>query len=164
MANASFKMNAVEVFSENNQTVTAKNINVAANDLTTPSMCKAWVNFNGTITGTQVGSDYHFTTTNNGIRAAYNVDYVIDHSQGDYEVHFENAMADANYSVVCCGSMESSNVRRGSSVGPRANSSFNNAVNSYTTGSIRILSSIYGTPSLNPTLLDLDCLNVTIFR
>ena len=100
MANASFKMNAVEVFSENNQTVTVKNINVAANDTTTPSMCKAWVNFNGTIDASSDTPANHFTTANNGIRAAYNVDYVIDHGQGSYEVHFENAMADANYCVL----------------------------------------------------------------
>ena len=159
---ASLKLNDTEIFSELNQTVTAKNINVAANDTTTPSMCKAWVNFNGVFDASSLSNQ--FTVANSGIRAAYNVDYVIDHGQGDYEVHFENAMADANYSVVCCGSMESSNVRRGSSVGPRGSSSFDNAANSYTTDSIRILSSIYGTPSLNPTLLDLDCLNVTIFR
>ena len=102
----------------------------------------AWVNFNGT--GTVA------------IRAAYNVASITDNGTGDYTVNFATGMPDANYSVVCCGSMESSNVRRGSSVGPRGNSSFDNAATSYTTGSIRILSAIYGTSSLNPALLDLD--------
>ena len=169
MSNASFKMNGVEVFSENAQTVTVKNINVDANDTTTPSMCKAWVNFDGTLAMTVNSSygpdappaDY---SSPNPIRAAYNVDYIIDRGSGDYEIHFENAMPDANYSVVCSGSMESSNVRRGSSVGPRGSASFDNAANSYSTSSIRILTAIYGTSSLNPTLLDLDVVNVTIFR
>jgi len=92
-------MNGVEVFSENAQTVTVKNINVAANDTTTPSMCKAWVNFDGTLAMT-VGSSYGPNVGNvNPILAAYNVDYIIDRGAGDYEIHFENAMPDANYVV-----------------------------------------------------------------
>ena len=105
MSNASFKMNGVEVFSENAQTVTVKNINVAANDTTTPSMCKAWVNFDGTLAMT-VNSSYgpdappaDFSSPN-PIRAAYNVDYIIDRGTGQYEIHFENAMPDTNYSPV----------------------------------------------------------------
>lgn len=100
---ASFKLNDTEIFSELNQTVTAKNINVAANDLTTPSMCKAWVNFNGTLSMT-VGSSYGPNVGNvNPIRAAYNVDYVIDRGVGNYEIHFENAMPDNDYVIVACG-------------------------------------------------------------
>ena len=116
MANASFIMNAVEVFSENNQTVTAKNINVAANDLTTPSMAKAWVNFNGTLSMT-VGSSYGPNVGNvNPIRAAYNVDYIIDRGTGDYEVHFENAMADANYCKTF-GGMQKAGVGNNGTIG-----------------------------------------------
>ena len=96
---ASFKLNDTEIFSELNQTVTAKNINVAANDTTTPSMCKAWVNFNGAFDASSLSPANQFVL-NNGIRAAYNVDYVIDHGTGNYEIHFENAMPDANYAVV----------------------------------------------------------------
>ncbi|OUU46724.1 MAG: hypothetical protein CBC12_10685 [Candidatus Puniceispirillum sp. TMED52] len=104
MSNASFKMNGVEVFSENAQTVTVKNINVAANDTTTPSMAKAWVNFDGALAMTVNSSygpdappaDY---SSPNPIHAAYNVDYIIDRGTGDYEIHFENAMPDGNYVV-----------------------------------------------------------------
>jgi hypothetical protein len=111
-------------------------------------LCRAWVNFDG---------------VNQTIRAAYNISS-ISYSSGDYTVNFATPMPDENYSVVCSGSIESSNVRRGSSVGPRGSASFDNAANSYSTGSIRILSAIYGTSSLDPTLLNLDVVNVTIFR
>tara|TARA_A100001015_G_C14986429_1_gene711746 strand:- start:1123 stop:1566 length:444 start_codon:yes stop_codon:yes gene_type:complete len=147
MANASFKMNAVEVFSENNQTVTAKNINVAANDLTTPSMCKAWVNFNGAFDASSLSNQ--FTVANSGIRAAYNVDYVIDHGQGDYEVHFENAMADANYCVVITGGRKSNAWGIPIFVNSGA----------YNAGSIRFLTE---NPTDNPN--DTDIVNVAIFR
>ena len=65
-------------------------------------IAKAWVNFNGTLSMT-VGSSYGPNappadySTPNPIRAAFNVDYVIDRGSGDYEVHYENAMADTNY-------------------------------------------------------------------
>lgn len=60
-------------------------------------ICKAWVNFNGTLSMT-VGSSYGPNVGNvNPIRAAHNVDYIIDRGAGDYEVHYENAMADENY-------------------------------------------------------------------
>jgi len=113
-------------------------------------LCRAWVNFNGT--GTVA------------IRAAHNVSSITDHGSGDYTITFATAMPDTNYSVVCSGSMEDSNTRRGSSVGPRGSASFDNAANSYSTASIRILTAIYGTSSLDPTLLDLDVVNVTILR
>ena len=68
----------------------------------------AWVNFDGTLAMT-VGSSYgpnappaDFSSPN-PIRAAYNVDYIIDRGTGDYEIHFENAMPDANYCVVTSG-------------------------------------------------------------
>ena len=97
MSNASFKMNGVEVFSENAQTVTVKNINVAANDTTTPSMCKAWVNFNGTL---DENSGSLTVGENVLIRASYNVSSVYYNGTGDYTVNFENAMPDENFCVV----------------------------------------------------------------
>jgi hypothetical protein len=51
---------------------------------------KAWVNFNGT--GTVA------------IRASYNVSSITDNGTGDYTVNFTNAMADANFSALPCGS------------------------------------------------------------
>jgi hypothetical protein len=51
------------------------------------TLCRAFVNFNGT--GTVA------------IRASFNVTSVADNGTGDYTVNFTNAMPDANYSV--CG-------------------------------------------------------------
>ena len=65
----------------------------------------AWVNFDGTLAMT-VGSSYGPDappadySSPNPVRAAYNVDYIIDRGTGDYEIHFENEMPDANYCTV----------------------------------------------------------------
>lgn len=50
------------------------------------TLCRAWVNFNGT--GTVA------------IRASFNVSSITDNGTGDYTVNFTNAMPDANYGVV----------------------------------------------------------------
>lgn len=47
------------------------------------TLCRAWVNFNGT--GTVA------------IRASFNVSSITDNGTGDYTVNFTNAMPDANY-------------------------------------------------------------------
>lgn len=52
-----------------------------------PQLCKAWVNFNGTladITSTMVG---------------YNVSSITDNGTGDYTLNFTTSMSDSNYSV-----------------------------------------------------------------
>ena len=49
------------------------------------TMCRAWVNFNGT--GTVA------------IRAQFNVSSITDNGTGDYTVNFTTAMVDANYAV-----------------------------------------------------------------
>lgn len=49
------------------------------------TLCRAWVNFNGT--GTVA------------IRASFNVSSITDNGTGDYTVNFTNAMSDANYAV-----------------------------------------------------------------
>ena len=67
-------------------------------------ICKAWVNFNGTVSMTVDSSygpnappaDY---SSPNPIRASFNVDYIIDRGTGTYDVHFETAMPDTNYAV-----------------------------------------------------------------
>jgi hypothetical protein len=51
------------------------------------TLCRAWVNFNGT--GTVA------------IRASFNVSSITDNGTGDYTVNFTTALADANYTV--CG-------------------------------------------------------------
>ena len=49
------------------------------------TLCRAWVNFNGT--GTVA------------IRSSFNVSSITDNGTGDYTVNFTNALSDANYSV-----------------------------------------------------------------
>ena len=55
------------------------------NGTQTGTLCRAWVNFNGT--GTVA------------IRASFNVSSITDNGAGDYTVNFTTAMPDANYSV-----------------------------------------------------------------
>jgi len=50
------------------------------------TLCRAWVNFNGT--GTVA------------IRAQFNVSSITDNGVGDYTVNFTTAITDANYSMV----------------------------------------------------------------
>lgn len=50
------------------------------------TLCRAWVNFNGT--GTVA------------IRASFNVSSITDNGTGDYTVNFTTAMSDANYSAI----------------------------------------------------------------
>ena len=50
------------------------------------TLCRAWVNFNGT--GTIA------------IRASFNVSSITDNGNGNYTVNFTAAMPDANYAVV----------------------------------------------------------------
>jgi hypothetical protein len=54
------------------------------------TLCRAWVNFNGT--GTVA------------IRASYNVSSITDNGTGDYTVNFATALADTNYSAVISNS------------------------------------------------------------
>jgi hypothetical protein len=49
------------------------------------TLCRAWVNFNGT--GTVA------------IRASFNVSSITDNGTGDYTINFTNAMPDVNYCV-----------------------------------------------------------------
>jgi hypothetical protein len=55
------------------------------NGTTIGTLCRAWVNFNGT--GTVA------------IRASFNVSSITDNGTGNYTVNFTNAMPDANYAV-----------------------------------------------------------------
>lgn len=56
-----------------------------ANGTQIGTLCRAWVNFNGT--GTVA------------IRASFNVSSITDNGTGDYTVNFTNAMPDVNYAT-----------------------------------------------------------------
>jgi hypothetical protein len=57
------------------------------NGTQTGTLCRAWVNFNGT--GTVA------------IRASFNVSSITDNGTGNYTVNFTTAMPDANFIAVC---------------------------------------------------------------
>lgn len=63
------------------------------------TLCRAWVNFNGT--GTVA------------IRASFNVSSITDNGTGNYTVNFTTAMPDANYSVVIAAQETSAGARDG---------------------------------------------------
>jgi hypothetical protein len=62
------------------------------NGTTIGTLCRAWVNFNGT--GTVA------------IRASFNVSSITDNGTGDYTINFTNAMPDANYSAQLAGGLQ----------------------------------------------------------
>ena len=59
------------------------------------TLCRAWVNFNGT--GTVA------------IRASFNVTSITDNGTGDYTVNFTTALPDANYSAFVSGNKGTAN-------------------------------------------------------
>jgi hypothetical protein len=63
-----------------------------ANGTEIGTLCRAWVNFNGT--GTVA------------IRGSFNVSSITDNGTGDYTVNFTTAMPDANYSTNLSSSRE----------------------------------------------------------
>jgi len=81
------------------------------------TLCRAWVNFNGT--GTVA------------IRAQFNVSSITDNGAGDYTVNFTTAMPDANFSALASGAFDN--------LAPTSNNSMRDlVVNQPATGSIRI--------------------------
>ena len=73
------------------------------------TLCRAWVNFNGT--GTVA------------IRAQFNVSSITDNGTGDYTVNFTTAMPDADYAVVCLSTQASGNVPVNTSINTSRTSS-----------------------------------------
>ena len=59
------------------------------------TLCRAWVNFNGT--GTVA------------IRASFNVSSITDNGTGDYTVNFTTALADANYAAITSAASNATN-------------------------------------------------------
>jgi len=101
------------------------------------TLCRAWVNFNGT--GTVA------------IRASFNVSSITDNTTGDYTVNFTNAMPDTNYAPVDCCS------QAGGGGGPNDNGvGFH--PHTYSTGSIR------GWTSYTDVRVDSEFVNLAFFR
>jgi hypothetical protein len=104
------------------------------------TLCRAWVNFDGT--GTVA------------IRAQFNVSSITDNGTGDYTVNFSNALTDANYSVIgLSGSVPTGGTNRLVSEAP-------NGLVTRTTSAIRIGVGIGGVA----TLIDDAYVNVVIHR
>jgi len=82
------------------------------------TLCRAWVNFNGT--GTVA------------IRASFNVSSITDNGTGDYTVNFTTAMPDANYS---CVGMSMRDTTNSSNLSVRGDATYSNG---FTTTSVRL--------------------------
>jgi hypothetical protein len=107
------------------------------------TLCRAWVNFNGT--GTVA------------IRASYNVSSITDNGTGDYTVNFTTALVDESYiSVFGYTVLGSSN--GGSDIGENSTNVLK------TTTQLRILSIIKSSSTFNAVSTDASIVNVAIFR
>jgi hypothetical protein len=102
------------------------------------TLCRAWVNFNGT--GTVA------------IRASFNVSSITDNGTGDYTVNFTTAMPDANYSF------------GGYCVNPASRSLVFGDTNTYATGSLRISTAYITGFNGDSTKVDASIVNINIFR
>lgn len=106
------------------------------------TLCRAWVNFNGT--GTVA------------IRASFNVSSITDNGSGDYTVNFTTALPDANYSAVTTSRRYQSAT---ASSDTAANDNYSRP-NAYATSSVSVFTmSITGRVGV-----DADAVNVAIFR
>ena len=100
------------------------------------TLCRAWVNFDGT--GTVA------------IRASFNVSSITDNGTGDYTVNFTTALADANYSaVITTGAFADTNETNRAIVD-----------RNHQTTSVRMMSFVCTTGAL----ADMPSVNVAIFR
>ena len=108
------------------------------------TLCRAWVNFNGS--GTVA------------IRADFNVNTIGDNGTGDYTVNFSNAMADASYSII--GS--ASNLAGNSGISARQAVCPQDVVTARTSSACRIGTFYPGTDNAGSG--DATQINVSIFR
>ena len=102
------------------------------------TLCRAWVNFNGT--GTVA------------IRASFNVSSITDNGTGDYTVNFTTAMPDTNYAVVISSQETTAGARNGF-LQVRGGGT-------YTAGAVQIFSGVIN--AFNA--VDNAIINVAIFR
>lgn len=103
------------------------------------TLCRAWVNFNG-------------TTSPGTIRASFNVTSVTKNGTGDYTVNFTNALSDANYSVT-------------GSAGTTTSNQYVFKVN--TTSALSTTAVRIGTTTMSggsPAVVDSDTISVSVFR
>jgi hypothetical protein len=113
-----------------------------ANGTQIGTLCRAWVNFNGT--GTVA------------INASFNVSSITDNGTGDYTVNFTNALSDANYCVTTTSQVISD--QSGSyQFGLRTLTGTSTAPTTKTTSAVRLL-------SRRESDFDLQNCNVAIFR
>jgi hypothetical protein len=105
------------------------------NGTQTGTLCRAWVNFNGT--GTVA------------IRASFNVSSITDNGTGRYTINFTNAFADTNYSLAGFG--------RSTDSSPAAQ------VACYT-GDSKTTSAMAIATGMNATATDLSEVDVAFFR
>jgi len=106
------------------------------------TLCRAFVNFNGT--GTVA------------IRASFNVSSITDNGTGDYTVNFTTALPDINYSVNTTCSSNGTNNFIVTTVFTNASTGANVAP---TTSAARINTGVYGVGTFDPTYV-----NVSVFR
>jgi hypothetical protein len=107
------------------------------------TLCRAWVNFNGT--GTVA------------IRQSFNVSSITDNGTGDYTVNFSTAMPDADYAFVASANQASAAANADAAVvGPRR------ATNGFSTGSIRF--DVGPNSSTSGAAVDSLACSVAIFR
>jgi hypothetical protein len=118
-----------------------------ANGTQIGTLCRAWVNFNGT--GTVA------------IRASFNVSSITDNGAGNYTVNFTTALADANYSVVgtCLGGTATGGSNYVIFGGKNANTS-----NTQTASAVQITLAYVSSTTGTGGLIDHDFINATIFR
>ena len=102
------------------------------------TLCRAWVNFNGT--GTVA------------IRASFNVSSITDNGTGDYTVNFTTALADANYACLIMGGRSSNDTTV--------------ATNGYISSQTAPTTSVVRIRTNNPAVAytDFDYISVSIFR
>lgn len=106
------------------------------------TLCRAWVNFNGT--GTVA------------IRASFNVSSITDNGAGDYTVNFTTALPDTNYSMSgSCLAVGATNVQNVVNI-----AGTESAATTYSTTQCRIV--VGRASNGNPT--DNAIVNVSVFR
>ncbi len=101
----------------------------------TAQLCKAWVNFDGTLSGTITP------------RSAYNITNITKNGTGDYTINFTTPMPDSNYSVSCNG-------------GTLGSSDYSSIVSTY---AISTISVSIGIKNAMDTQKDRDLISVQIY-